>query len=165
MQLVRTGFSDRIGTIAFDNYTKRNALSGALFAEVLAALDRFKTDGAQAVILEQLLRAVKAFPAPVIALVHGSAWGGACDLVMAYDIVIADETGAFAITPASSVCHTRQLVRTRSSAGAGLQRAGLASLSLKEAPLKSGHIYVQRYDEIVSRMEALSSTTKTVGLA
>ena len=76
MQLVRTGFSDRISTIAFDNYTKPNALSGALFAEVLAALDRFKTDGAQAVILEQLLRAVKAFPAPVIALVHGSTWGG-----------------------------------------------------------------------------------------
>ncbi|HUO04804.1 MAG TPA: methylmalonyl-CoA decarboxylase [Candidatus Binataceae bacterium] len=50
--------------------------------------------------LEQLLRAVKAFPAPVIAMVHGSVWGGACDLVMACDLVIADETSAFAITPA-----------------------------------------------------------------
>ena len=50
--------------------------------------------------LEQLLRAVKAFPAPVIAMVHGSAWGGACDLVMACDIVMGDETCAFAITPA-----------------------------------------------------------------
>jgi methylmalonyl-CoA decarboxylase len=50
--------------------------------------------------LEQLLRAVKSFPAPVIAMVHGSVWGGACDLVMACDIVIADETSAFAITPA-----------------------------------------------------------------
>ena len=27
--------------------------------------------------LEQLLRAVKTFPAPVIAMVHGSVWGGA----------------------------------------------------------------------------------------
>jgi methylmalonyl-CoA decarboxylase len=50
--------------------------------------------------LEQLLRAVKAFPAPVIAMVHGSAWGGACDLVMACDLVYGDETCAFAITPA-----------------------------------------------------------------
>lgn len=50
--------------------------------------------------LEQLLRAVKAFPAPVIAMVHGSVWGGACDLVMACDLVYGDETCAFAITPA-----------------------------------------------------------------
>ena len=33
--------------------------------------------------LEQLLRGVKTFPAPVIAMVHGSVWGGACELVMA----------------------------------------------------------------------------------
>jgi methylmalonyl-CoA decarboxylase len=50
--------------------------------------------------LEMLLRAVKRFPAPVIAMVHGSVWGGAFDLVMACDIVLSDETGAFAITPA-----------------------------------------------------------------
>jgi methylmalonyl-CoA decarboxylase len=50
--------------------------------------------------LEQLLRAVKSLPAPVIAMVHGSVWGGACDLIMACDIVIGDETSAFAITPA-----------------------------------------------------------------
>jgi methylmalonyl-CoA decarboxylase len=50
--------------------------------------------------LEQLLRAVKAFPAPVIAMVHGSVWGGACDLVLACDLVVADETATFAITPA-----------------------------------------------------------------
>jgi methylmalonyl-CoA decarboxylase len=50
--------------------------------------------------LEQLLRAVKAFPAPVIAMVHGSVWGGACDLVIACDLVYGDETAAFAITPA-----------------------------------------------------------------
>lgn len=50
--------------------------------------------------LEQLLRAVKAFPAPVIAMVHGTVWGGACDLVMACDLVYGDESCAFAITPA-----------------------------------------------------------------
>jgi methylmalonyl-CoA decarboxylase len=50
--------------------------------------------------LERLLRGVKVFPAPVIAMIHGSVWGGACELVMACDIVIADETTTFAITPA-----------------------------------------------------------------
>lgn len=50
--------------------------------------------------LEQILRAVKCFPAPIIAMVHGSVWGGACDLVLACDLVVADETASFAITPA-----------------------------------------------------------------
>ncbi|MBV8399255.1 MAG: enoyl-CoA hydratase/isomerase family protein, partial [Acetobacteraceae bacterium] len=50
--------------------------------------------------LEQLLRAVKDFPAPVIAMVQGSVCGGACDLVMACDMVFGDETCSFAITPA-----------------------------------------------------------------
>jgi methylmalonyl-CoA decarboxylase len=49
---------------------------------------------------EQLLRAIKECPAPVIAMVHGTVWGGACDLVMNCDIVYGDETCAFAITPA-----------------------------------------------------------------
>ncbi len=50
--------------------------------------------------LERLLQAVRTFPAPVIAMIHGSVWGGACDLVMNCDLVIGDETAAFAITPA-----------------------------------------------------------------
>jgi len=50
--------------------------------------------------LEQLLRAVKACPAPAIAMVHGSVWGGACDLAIACDLGYGDETAAFAITPA-----------------------------------------------------------------
>ncbi len=50
--------------------------------------------------LEQLLRAVEIFPAPVIAMVHGSVWGGACDLIMTCDIVVADDSAQFAMTPA-----------------------------------------------------------------
>ena len=130
--LIQTSYADSIGTIAFDNYSKRNALGADLIAEVIAAFDRFKAQGARAVVLrsacdekvwssghdvdelpkanidplpysdplERILRAVKSFPAPVIAMVHGSVWGGACDLIMACDLVIADETSAFAITPA-----------------------------------------------------------------
>ena len=51
--------------------------------------------------LERLLRAIRTFPAPVIAMVHGSVWGGAFDLVLSCDVLIADETATFAITPAN----------------------------------------------------------------
>ena len=51
--------------------------------------------------LEGLLRAVRSYPMPVIAMVHGSVWGGALDLVLSCDLVIADETASFAITPAN----------------------------------------------------------------
>jgi methylmalonyl-CoA decarboxylase len=50
--------------------------------------------------LEMLLRAVQRFPGPVIAMVHGSVWGGACDLVITCDLIVGDETASFAITPA-----------------------------------------------------------------
>jgi methylmalonyl-CoA decarboxylase len=51
--------------------------------------------------LEGLLRTVRTFPAPVVAMVHGAVWGGALDLVLSCDLVVADETAAFAITPAN----------------------------------------------------------------
>jgi methylmalonyl-CoA decarboxylase len=51
--------------------------------------------------LERLLRAIRTYPAPVIAMVHGSVWGGAFDLVLSCDLVTADETAAFAITAAN----------------------------------------------------------------
>ena len=50
---------------------------------------------------ERALRAVKTFPAPVIAMVHGSVWGVATDLVLSCDIAIGDETSSFAVTPAN----------------------------------------------------------------
>jgi methylmalonyl-CoA decarboxylase len=50
--------------------------------------------------LERLLRAVQRYPGPVLAMVHGSVWGGACDLIITCDMVIGDETSSFAITPA-----------------------------------------------------------------
>lgn len=50
--------------------------------------------------LRHVVRAIECFPAPVIAMVEGSVWGGACELVMSCDIVIAGEDSTFAITPA-----------------------------------------------------------------
>jgi len=51
--------------------------------------------------IEQLLRAIRTCPYPVIAMVHGSVWGGAFDLVLSCDLVVADETATFAITAAN----------------------------------------------------------------
>ena len=50
--------------------------------------------------LEELLRAVRGYPGAVIAMVHGTVWGGACDLVLNCDLVVGDQTAAFAVTPA-----------------------------------------------------------------
>lgn len=51
--------------------------------------------------IEGLLRTVRTFPSPVIAMVHGTVWGGALDLVLSCDLVTADETASFAITAAN----------------------------------------------------------------
>ena len=50
--------------------------------------------------LERLLRAVRLAPFPVVAAVEGGVWGGACDLVVSCDLVVAVRTSTFAITPA-----------------------------------------------------------------
>jgi methylmalonyl-CoA decarboxylase len=50
--------------------------------------------------LRTLVRNVETYPAPVIAMVEGSVWGGACELVLSCDLVFAGDTTTFALTPA-----------------------------------------------------------------
>lgn len=50
--------------------------------------------------LRLAVRTVEHFPAPIIAMVEGSVWGGACELVLSCDIIITAEDSTFAITPA-----------------------------------------------------------------
>ncbi|MBI5239479.1 MAG: methylmalonyl-CoA decarboxylase [Elusimicrobia bacterium] len=49
--------------------------------------------------LERALRAVESFPGPVIAMVRGGVWGKASDLLLTCDLVVADPSFTFAITP------------------------------------------------------------------
>jgi methylmalonyl-CoA decarboxylase len=49
--------------------------------------------------LEQAIRAIQRCPAPVIAMLEGSVWGGACELAFVCDILIGTEHTSFAITP------------------------------------------------------------------
>jgi methylmalonyl-CoA decarboxylase len=46
------------------------------------------------------LRAVQNCPVPVIAMIEGSVWGGACDLAVTCDLAIGTPAATFAITPA-----------------------------------------------------------------
>ncbi len=50
--------------------------------------------------LRVLIRAIQEYPAPVLALIEGGVWGGACELAMACDILVATPEATFAITPA-----------------------------------------------------------------
>ena len=50
--------------------------------------------------LEEVIRTIQTFPAPVIAMIEGGVWGGACDLAFVCDILIGTNTASFAITPA-----------------------------------------------------------------
>ncbi len=50
--------------------------------------------------LRVVVRRIQEYPAPVLAMVEGGVWGGACELAMACDMVIAAENATFAVTPA-----------------------------------------------------------------
>lgn len=51
--------------------------------------------------LEAAIAALRHAPFPVIAQVQGSVWGGAVETVVSCDIVVADESARFAMTPAN----------------------------------------------------------------
>jgi methylmalonyl-CoA decarboxylase len=50
--------------------------------------------------LRRLVRSIENHPAPVIAMIEGGVWGGACETVMACDIIVAAPNATFALTPA-----------------------------------------------------------------
>jgi methylmalonyl-CoA decarboxylase len=50
--------------------------------------------------LRAAVRRIETHPTPVLAMVEGSVWGGACELVLSCDMVIAAVDATFALTPA-----------------------------------------------------------------
>ena len=50
--------------------------------------------------LPQLIREIEEYSAPVIAMIEGTVWGGACEVAFACDLVIATPATTFAVTPA-----------------------------------------------------------------
>jgi methylmalonyl-CoA decarboxylase len=118
-----------VRVVTMDNPAKRNALSTIMAEELSAAIegaacrslilraapgvstwsaghdiDDLPTDGQDPLAwtspVEHLVRAVRAAPFPVIAAVEGGAWGAACNLAFACDLIVATRSATFAITPA-----------------------------------------------------------------
>lgn len=50
--------------------------------------------------LRNLVREIETFPAPVIAMIEGTVWGGASETVFACDLIVATPEATFAVTPA-----------------------------------------------------------------
>ena len=132
MALILSDLKEQIGTITFNNDTKRNALSKALLKEFIHTINELVYQEARVIIvraakgaqvwsagfdvtefprpgrdplsyydpLEQAIRAIQSCPAPVIAMIEGSVWGGACELAFVCDILVGTDRASFAITPA-----------------------------------------------------------------
>ncbi|MEI6559821.1 MAG: methylmalonyl-CoA decarboxylase [Rhodospirillaceae bacterium] len=50
--------------------------------------------------LRRIIRQITEFPAPIIAQIEGTVWGGGCELAVSCDITVATPEVTFAITPA-----------------------------------------------------------------
>ena len=91
--------------------------------------------------LLRVIDTLRRFPAPVLALVEGSVWGGACELVFCCDMIFATPTVTFAITPA------RLGVPYNASGVLHLMNAVPQNL-LKEMFFMASPIKVQRLHEV-----------------
>lgn len=129
MSLLSISDDAAVRTVTLTHQERRNALGEALLAQLLPAveeaqcralilraepgvstwsaghdIDDLPTDGSDPLAwtspVEHLVRAVRAAPFPVIAAVEGGAWGAACNLAFACDIIVATRDAQFAITPA-----------------------------------------------------------------
>lgn len=49
--------------------------------------------------LRKVIRQIETHPCPVVAMVEGSVWGGACEVVFSCDLVVATMETTFALTP------------------------------------------------------------------
>jgi len=108
--------------------------------------------------LAQMADAVAAFPLPLIAVVEGGVWGGACELTMSADLVVAHRDSTFAITPA-------KLGVAYSSGGVSRFLAALPSHIVKEMFFTAEPISATRaYDlGVVNRIAHDSDDLTTIG--
>lgn len=130
MQFAALSTDGPIATITMQDPARRNALSEGMLAAMTGAFDTLPEDVravvlragptdkvwcagfdiaalapgidplAQGGALHGLFRRLRDCRAPVIGMLHGSAWGGGTDLALRCDILIGDPTASLAFTPA-----------------------------------------------------------------
>ncbi len=97
-QAIINAYKSNAKAIVIEAQTKSNVWSAG---HDIKELPLDKSDPLESkVAMEKLLRAIEITPIPIIALVSGTVWGGACDLCFSCDMIIASENSSFAITPA-----------------------------------------------------------------
>ena len=128
--LVAISHDGPVATLQMHDPERRNALSASMLAGLIDAFDGLPKDTRAVVLragpadkvwcagfdigalapgrdplardgqLQALFRRVGDCPTPVIAMLHGSAWGGGTDLALRCDLLIGDPTCSLAFTPA-----------------------------------------------------------------
>ncbi|MBK8892120.1 MAG: hypothetical protein IPN75_17960 [Dechloromonas sp.] len=92
--------------------------------------------------LRSLIREIEMFPAPVIAMIEGSVWGGACETIFACDLIIASPKYHFRRHSLTLAC------RTTSAATGFLQRGFSPYRLVKEMAFTAKPVSAQRAEQV-----------------
>lgn len=132
MTLILSSLDEQVGTLTFNNYEKRNALSALMIDQMISAMEDLHREKARVIILRahrgarvwsaghdigelpmpgreplsfydslvRVIRTIQNLPIPVVAMIEGGVWGGACDLAISCDILVGGPGATFTMTPA-----------------------------------------------------------------
>lgn len=107
-------------------------------------------------LLEVLIRRIRHFPAPVMAMVEGTVWGGACEVCFACDIVVCENDVTFALTPArlGVPYNTTGLLNVRNGLGGRIAREMLYTAQ----PVPASRLYQMGIINRMCTAETLEET-------